>query len=158
MDADAAAKRVPGPEPLGRLLAFTAKELREAADGALTAAGGSLGTWIVLTALVEHGEVSQATLASHMHLEGATITHHIDRLEALGLVQRSVDGEDRRVRRLRLTEQGVALQRRLQQVMISFEGAALAGLSASEAALLRRGLEQIRANLAASDRPGGTER
>jgi MarR family transcriptional regulator, transcriptional regulator for hemolysin len=146
---------MPGPEPLGRLLAFTAKELREAADGALTAAGGSLGIWIVLNVLVEQGEVSQATLASHMHVEGATITHHIDRLEALGLVQRTVDGEDRRVRRLRLTEQGTALQRRLHEVMVGFEGAALAGLSTDEAVALRRSLQRIRANVEALDRPVG---
>jgi DNA-binding MarR family transcriptional regulator len=146
---------MPGPEPLGRLLAFTAKELREAADGALSAAGGSLGTWIVLHVLVEQGEVSQATLASHMHVEGATITHHIDRLEALGLVQRTLDGEDRRVRRLHLTEQGSALERRLHQVMVEFEGAALAGLSANEAAALRRSLQRIRANLEGIERPAG---
>jgi len=151
MDQD---KPVPGPEPLGRLLAFTAKELREAADGALGAAGGSLGTWILLDALIEQGEVSQAALASHMHLEGATITHHIDRLEALGLVERAVDGDDRRVRRISLTGPGVALHLSLQQAMIAFEAAVLEGLSASETSQMRRGLQRIRANLERFDRPG----
>jgi MarR family transcriptional regulator for hemolysin len=98
--------------------------------------------------------VSQAALASHMHVEGATITHHIDRLEALGLVRRVVDGDDRRVRRISLTAQGVALHRRLDQVMIGFEGAALDGLSASEVALMRRGLQRIRANLERLDDAG----
>ena len=74
-------------EPLGRQLVFTAKAMREAFEDALTAAGGSLGTWIVLSALSDVGCMSQAALASHVHLEGATITHQIDRLEAAGLVR-----------------------------------------------------------------------
>ena len=74
-------------EPLGRQLVFTAKAMREAFEDTLTAAGGSLGTWIVLSALSDVGCMNQAALASHVHLEGATITHHIDRLEAAGLVR-----------------------------------------------------------------------
>ena len=31
---------------------------------------------------------AKAALASHVHLEGATITHQIDRLETAGLVRR----------------------------------------------------------------------
>ena len=89
----------PALEPVGRQLVFTAKSMREAFEDVLVAAGGSLPSWIVLSALAEVGCVSQAALASHVHLEGATITHHIDRLEAAGLVTRQLDPADRRVRR-----------------------------------------------------------
>ena len=58
---------------------------------------------------VDVGCVSQAALASHVHLEGATITHHVDRLEAAGLVRRRLDPDDRRVRLLELTEAGSEL-------------------------------------------------
>ena len=84
-------------EPLGRQLVFTAKAMREAFEATLNAAGGTLGTWVVLSALSEVGGMNQAALATYVHLEGATITHHVDRLEKAGLVRRTLDPDDRRV-------------------------------------------------------------
>jgi MarR family transcriptional regulator for hemolysin len=136
-------------QPLGRHLVFTAKALRAAFEETLATNGGSLGTWIVLNALSDVGSVSQATLATHVHLEGATITHHIDRLESLGLVRRLVDPDDRRVRRLELTDAGVELYKRLLTAARDFDRATLAGVSPEERALLRRTLERIQSNLAA---------
>ena len=98
-------------EPLGRQLVFTAKAMREAFESALAGAGGSLGMWVVLSAISsEVGFINQSILASRVKLEGATITHHIDRLEELGLVRRVADPNDRRVRRLELTAEGQKLQ------------------------------------------------
>ena len=57
--------------------------------------------------------MTQAALATHAHLEGATITHHVDRLEKAGLVRRVLDPDDRRVRRLELTPAGVELHARM---------------------------------------------
>ena len=47
-------------EPLGKQLVFTAKAVREAFEEALARAGGSLGTWVVLSALSHEGVISQA--------------------------------------------------------------------------------------------------
>jgi MarR family transcriptional regulator for hemolysin len=135
-------------EPLGRQLVFTAKAMREAFEDTLADAGGSLGTWVVLSALSEVGCMSQAALASHVHLEGATITHHVDRLEAAGLVRRTLDPGDRRVRRLELTDAGAELHARLLAAVIDLQQRVLAGLSAQERAAIRRALETIQANLA----------
>jgi MarR family transcriptional regulator for hemolysin len=114
--------------PLGRQLVFTAKAMRAAFEDTLTAAGGSLGTWIVLSALSDVGCMSQTALASHVHLEGATITHHIDQLEAAGLVRWQLDPGDRRVRRLELTDADTKLHRRLLAAVIELQQHALAGL------------------------------
>jgi MarR family transcriptional regulator for hemolysin len=140
-------------EPLGRQLVFTAKAMREAFEDALTAAGGSLGTWIVLSALNDAGRMSQAALASHVHLEGATITHHIDRLEAAGLVRRQLDPGDRRVRRLELTDAGAELHIRLLAAAIELQEHVLAGLDKPQRAALRKTLETIQSNLAALGGP-----
>src|SRR6476661_5148879 len=140
-------------EPLGRQLVFTAKAMREAFEDTLTAAGGSLGTWIVLSALNDVGCMSQAALASHVRLEGATITHHIDRLEAAGLVQRQLDPGDRRVRRLALTDAGAELHIRLLAAVIELQQHVLAGLGKPERAALRKTLETIQSNLAALGAP-----
>jgi MarR family transcriptional regulator for hemolysin len=136
-------------EPLGRQLVFTAKAMREAFEATLAAAGGSLGTWVVLSALSEAGSMSQAALATYVHLEGATITHHVDRLETAGLVRRDLDPGDRRVRRLALTEAGTELHARLLEAVIALQRQVLAGLDADERETIRRALDTIQANLAA---------
>jgi len=140
-------------EPLGRQLVFTAKAMREAFEETLAAAGGSLGTWVVLSALSDVGCVSQAALATHVHLEGATITHHIDRLEAAGLVRRQLDPDDRRVRRLQLTDAGAELHSRLLAAVIELQQHVLAALGPQERAALRKTLETIQTNLAALGAP-----
>ena len=132
-------------------LVLTAKALREALEHRLAQVGASLPIWVVLRALSDVGCVSQSELASHVHLEGATITHHIDRVEALGLVVREHDPGDRRVRRLRLTPAGEALHARLLDEVGELERVATAGLRAVERAALVRTLELMRQNLAASD-------
>src|SRR5919204_3867373 len=136
-------------EPLGRQIVFTGKAMREAFEQTLHEAGASLGTWIVLSALSDEGVVSQTVLGTHIHLDGATITHHVDRLEKLGLVRRQDDPADRRVHRLELTPAGVRLHRQLLTAVKQLEAQATAGLNAKQKAELRPSLDQIRANLAA---------
>jgi len=123
--------------------------MREAFEQTLADAGGSLGTWIVLSALSDEGVVSQTVLAGHVHVEGATITHHVDRLEADGLVRRRADPADRRVRRVELTPAGKRLHRRLLGAVKELEAATTAGLTERQQADLRRALDLIRSNLQA---------
>jgi MarR family transcriptional regulator for hemolysin len=126
---------------------FTAKAVREAFEETLHKAGGSLGTWVVLSALSDEGIISQSALGSHVHLEGATITHHVDHLEQLGLVRRQADPKDRRVRNLELTPEGERLHKSLLAAMREFERSLLDGLSERELAGLRKTLDRISANL-----------
>jgi len=111
-------------------------------------AGGSLGTWIVLSALSRGGLVPQKVLASHVHIDGATMTHHIDRLERQGLVRRTVHPGDRRVRHVEPTAAGRRLHRKLLKVAQAFDEATVAGLTDAEQAELRRLLGKIASNLA----------
>src|SRR5262245_57494439 len=127
--------------------------MREAFEATLHAAGGSLGTWVVLSALSEVGGMSQAALAAYVRLEGATITHHVDRLEKAGLVRRDLDPGDRRVRRLALTEAGTELHGRLLEAVIALQKQVLAGLDAAERETIRHALDTIQANLAALRTP-----
>jgi MarR family transcriptional regulator for hemolysin len=138
----------PGPfQPLGRHLVFTAKAIRDAFEDMLQAAGGSLGTWAVLNALSEQDVVSQKDLATHVHLDGATITHHIDRLEERGLVRRAMDPADRRVRRIEATPEGIRLHKQLVAAAREFERTVFAGVSDREREALRRVLDRIDSNL-----------
>lgn len=145
-------------EPLGRDLVFTAKEIREAFEQAMERAGGSLGIWIVLNAIKATGLVSHSILASHAHVDGATITYHVDRAEKLGLVQREVDPADRRVKRLRLTPDGERVYKELGVAARTLEARVMTGINEAEQARLRRTLAKLRANLAAPDGEGPAHR
>ncbi len=142
-----AAAGAAGWQPLGRDLVFTAKEVRVAFEEALARAGGSLGTWVVLSALSRDGLVPQKVLASHVHIDGATMTHHIDRLEKQGLVRRRVHAGDRRVRHVEPTAKGKRLHEKLLKVAEAFDATTLAGFTTAEHAELRRLLGKISANL-----------
>jgi len=137
----------PPEHPIARELVFTAKAIREAFERVLEDAGGSLGTWIVLSALTHDGPFSQRDLAGHAQLEGATITHHVDRLERAGLVRRVVDPVDRRVRRIEATAAGKELRARLVEAAIGFEQELLTDIAPAEIAALRGVLARLSANL-----------
>jgi MarR family transcriptional regulator for hemolysin len=126
---------------------FTAKDVRGAFEDALERAGGSLGIWIVLNAASDEAFPSHRILATRAHVEGATITHHVDRAEKLGLVVREVDPDDRRVRLLRLTPAGARLHKKLMAEVTALAEKALAGVSERDVAHLERTLERIRANI-----------
>ena len=113
-------------------------------------AGGSLGIWIVLNAISDEGFISHRILASRAHVDGATITYHVDRAEKLGLVRREVDPDDRRVKRLRLTPDGERVAKHLWTAAKAFESQVLAGITDQEQARLRRTLAKVRANLEAA--------
>ncbi len=93
-------------ERLGRLLAMTGKVAREHFDRSLAAVGSSLNTYVVLRIVANCPGVSQRHLASALGIEGPTLTHHLDRLAADGLIERVRNQSDRRVSYVELTPAG----------------------------------------------------
>ena len=68
-------------------------------------------------------------------------------MEHAGLIERRPDPEDARISRVYLTERGRALEQPVLEVWKDLEAHTVAGLSATEQALLRRLLMQVSANL-----------
>ncbi len=134
-------------QPALRQLVFTAKDVRSAFEATLERAGGSLGIWIVLNAISDEGFISHRILASRAHVDGATITYHVDRAEELGLVLRAVDPSDRRVKRLRLTPAGIRLHKKLLAAVNGLAERTLSGIPERDLAALARTLEAIRVNI-----------
>jgi MarR family transcriptional regulator for hemolysin len=95
-------------ERLGRLLALTAKVVRERFDQELGEVGSSLNTFLILKHAAMYHGVSQRQLAEGLGIEGPTLTHHLDRLAADGLALRVRDPQDRRISRVELTPEGRA--------------------------------------------------
>lgn len=62
--------------------------------------------YLVMLALWQHGELSLKQVAALLHLEPATVSPLVKRLEALGLVSRARSTSDERLLVIALTEAG----------------------------------------------------
>jgi MarR family transcriptional regulator for hemolysin len=137
----------PDVEPLGLALTRTAKQVSRAFDQALAAVDGTLPTWTILASLkaAKHGK--QQDIAEAVGIEGATLTHHLNRLERDGLVTRARDPENRRIHRVTLTEAGEAAFFRMLTAVQAFDQQLRAGLSEADVATLQSALDRLRTNV-----------
>ena len=136
----------PQQEPIGLDVARTAKVLSRGFDDALADADGSLPTWLVLVSLMGRTHGRQRDLAAAVGVEAATLTHHLNRMEAGGLVTRLSDPDNRRVRQVALTASGEAAFRTLLEHVLAFDEQLRAGFTDAELAQLRGFLDRLRAN------------
>lgn len=91
---------------MGRQLALALKGLQAHLDRRLAEQGSSFHTYLVLRGIQRSPGVSQRALASRLGIESSTVTHHLDRLAAEGLIERVRSTEDRRVWSATLTPAG----------------------------------------------------
>src|SRR5262245_58883040 len=140
----------PPNEPIGLQLTRTAKAVSRAFDDALAEVDGSLPTWLVLVSLKSRRHGAQRELAAAVGIEGPTLTHHLNRMEAPGLVVRRRDPPNRRVHRVELTEAGEATFARLLGAVVGFDERLRRGFTEPELAMLGDLLERLRINAAAA--------
>jgi DNA-binding MarR family transcriptional regulator len=91
---------------------------------------------MALTTLEPGDAVPMSALAGLLMCDNSNVTGIVDRLEALGLVERKPAERDRRVKAVALTEQGIAMRGVVQQRM-SDPPPPLKRLSEEDAAALR---------------------
>src|SRR3954454_15592224 len=128
--------RRPATPPIGLHLTRTARLATTAFERAMADAGGSAATFQVLV-LVSSGEWgTQTRIAEAMGITGATLTHHLNAMEAQGLVRRRREAPNRRVQRVELTEAGAALFERLREVVVRHDARMRSGLTEEEVAQL----------------------
>ena len=141
---------MPKPErpPVGLALARTAKSVSRAFDDALAQAGGSLPVWLVLISLKSQRLGNQRELAEAVGIREATLTHHLNAMDAQGLVTRRRDPANRRVHLVELTEAGEALFLRLRAAAFAFDQRLRDGFSGDEVADLEALLSRLAANVA----------
>jgi MarR family transcriptional regulator for hemolysin len=144
-----------GDEPIGLSVTRTAKTLSRAFDAALAEGGGSLASWLVLASLKGGLHGTQREIAEDVGVEGPTLTHHLNRMEAMGLVTRARDPRNRRAHQVELTAEGeLAFQNLLARVQ-AFDRRLRAGFSDEELATLRRMLGRLADNAADDAAPAG---
>jgi MarR family transcriptional regulator for hemolysin len=141
---------MPGPPratPIGLKLATAAKVVSRAFDEALAAAGGSRPVWLILISLKARPVSNQRELAAAMGIEGATVTHHLNAMEADGLVTRERDPDNRRVHVLTLTKHGEATFERLRGAAATFDRRLRTGIPDAELERLATLLDRLAANV-----------
>lgn len=141
--------------PLGLDLARTAKQVGRSFDAALTAAGGSRPTWLILLALKSERMANQRELAAAVGIQGATLTHHLHAMERAGLLTRRRDPDNRRMHLVELTAAGQARFDQLRGAAVAHNDRVTAGLDDREQAFLAELLARLRANVADQTGPEG---
>ncbi|TIR73839.1 MAG: MarR family transcriptional regulator, partial [Mesorhizobium sp.] len=107
--------------PIGMNLARTAKLVAQAFDAALVEVGGTLPVWVTLLSVKSKELANQRELAGMIGIQGATLTHHLNAMEAQGLLTRRRDPQNRRVHQVALTETGEALFEKLRLEAVAFD-------------------------------------
>jgi DNA-binding MarR family transcriptional regulator len=101
----------------------------------------------MLRALWEQEGQTHTELAATLHVQPATMTKMVQRMEKAGFVERKSDPDDHRVSRVYLTDAGRDVQTQVKQVWRALENETFAGFTMEERVLLRRFFLQMRENL-----------
>lgn len=103
--------------------------------------------WSVLISLFRHEGIKQAALASMLEIEPITLVRLLDKLEAMGLVERRFDPDDRRIKRLYLQDTAQGTLEKIWKIGEITREQALFGLSEAERDTLCSLLSRIKTNL-----------
>jgi MarR family transcriptional regulator for hemolysin len=137
------------PEPIGLRLNQAARAVERAFDKALAEVGGSLPVWLILLNLKIHKPANQQELAKAVGVREATLTHHLNAMDARGLVTRTRDPANRRFQVVTMTEAGEAAFLRLRSAAMAFNARLSAGLTGADLDTLAALLGQLAANVGA---------
>jgi MarR family transcriptional regulator for hemolysin len=122
-------------------------------DDALAEAGGSVPLWLVLISLKSQDLRNQRELADAVGIREATLTHHLNAMDAQGLVTRRRDPANRRVHLVELTEQGEAAFAALRGAAMAFDERLRRGLSDDEITALETLLTRLEQNATTDTAP-----
>jgi MarR family transcriptional regulator for hemolysin len=133
--------------PIGLQLTRTARVASQEFERAMAEEGGSAPAWQVLLLIRSKQWGQQSEMAQAMGVTGATLTHHLNALERQGLVRRWREDSNRRVQRVELTDDGIALFDRLRGVAMRHDKQLRSHLTDEETEQLGALLEKLRAGV-----------
>lgn len=134
---------------IGYLLADNSRLARRAFDERVRADGVTGPQARLLLLLQRTPGENQGYYADQLDVEPITLCRMVDRLEEAGLVERRPDPNDRRARRLHLTDKSRQKLAHLRERLEGLVDEILVGLSPAEREEFRRLLTLVRSNLAA---------
>jgi MarR family transcriptional regulator for hemolysin len=138
-------------EYIGVVISDVARLLRTEFDRRVRRLGITRAQWLVLTRLHRRPGASLSELAEMMEVEKATAGRMIDRLVANGWVERHTARNDRRVKRVYLTDDAERVHKRIWRVAEQTVDAALTDLGVQERKQLMSLLQRIKTTLVSAD-------
>jgi MarR family transcriptional regulator for hemolysin len=133
------------------MLTRSARTIERAFDDRLTLAGGSTPIWLVLLSLKSGGSRNQRELARMIGVQGATLTHHLNAMEAADLITRRRDPDNRRIHIVEMTDKGSTMFHTLREVAVGYDQTLRIDLSEADLETFRRVLSQMYANVTGAD-------
>ena len=133
----------------GFILHDVARLLRTTYDRRVRDLGLTRSQWWVLTHLFRKDGITQSELAEILELEKPSLGRLLDRLEAKAWVRRAADPQDRRAKRIFLTDEAQAPMRVMREIASGVREDALAGLSRADRDRFVDTLLLIKSNLIA---------
>jgi MarR family transcriptional regulator for hemolysin len=121
--------------------------IRTYADYKAKEFGITRAQWVVLARLDRFEGLKQSELAEMLDLQPITVTRLLDRLCQAGLIERRLDPEDRRAKRLFLTPAARPLLERLNDLGEELMRTALAGVSHESVELMVSQLGIVKENV-----------
>jgi DNA-binding MarR family transcriptional regulator len=137
-------------ESIGYWLVLLSRNYRTNVQSHLANLGLYAGQDLLLMQLWDQDGQTQSALADRLHIQQATLTRMITRMNQAGLVERKLDHEDGRVSRVFLTREGAKLQTPVEKIWHRLEEQIFTGLTLEERLLLRRLLMQIHTELSST--------
>jgi DNA-binding MarR family transcriptional regulator len=105
--------------------------------------GISIPEWRVIAHLSQNRNVSVREIHERVDMDKAKVSRAAARLEALGIIEKKVNGEDRRLLELRLTKKGRKMFEEIEPLALAYEREVLSGLSQDERASLRAAVDKL---------------
>jgi MarR family transcriptional regulator for hemolysin len=135
---------------LGFLVHDVARLLRKRFEQNSRGSGLTRSQWQVLAYLDQNEDIHQGALADLLEVEPITLGRILDKLEAMGLVERRPHPSDRRIWQLRLTDLARPKLPELRTLGDFTRAEALAGVSEADREHLFATLQALKTNLAAA--------
>jgi DNA-binding MarR family transcriptional regulator len=135
----------------GFILHDVARLMRNTYDRRMRALGLTRSQWWVMTHLYRNDGLTQSELADILEIEKPTLGRLLDRLEVKGWVRREEHAEDRRAKRVFLTEEVGPAMKTMRAAAADLRRDALAGLTEKDQEHFVDTLLAVKANLSNGD-------
>ncbi|AIR61907.1 transcriptional regulator SlyA [Cedecea neteri] len=140
--------KLESPSPLGSDLARLVRIWRALIDHRLKPLELTQTHWVTLHNIHQlPPDQSQIQLAKAIGIEQPSLVRTLDQLEEKGLISRKTCANDRRAKRIKLTEQAAPIIEKMEGVINETRGEILSGITREEQALLSSLISRLEQNI-----------
>jgi len=129
------------------MLYDVARHMRTYGDQVAQTLGLTRAQVLILARLERQPDLSQNELATVAEVAPMTVARLVDRLEALGMIRRCPDPEDRRIWRLRLTPAAAPVLREIKHLRAKLHNVMTKGIDRAVLDAMAIGLRQMKENV-----------